>query len=61
MTLMKLNDDHFITEVQIDPVTDDYMITIPEAIINRLGWYEDTVLEWTVDGDTLVLQEVKND
>lgn len=61
LNFMKANSNHFITEVQIDPVTDDYILIIPEELLNRLNWYEGTPLEWTVDDDTIMLREKEND
>jgi bifunctional DNA-binding transcriptional regulator/antitoxin component of YhaV-PrlF toxin-antitoxin module len=58
--MQKNPDKNFVT-VEVDPATDDYYVTIPEWIINDLGWYEGTEVEWVIDGDELILKEVVND
>ena len=34
------------TEVLFDEVDEEYMVTIPEAILEELDWREGDVLEW---------------
>jgi len=43
--------------VQIDPITGEYYIVIPEWIMSELSWYEDTEVGFTLDGDEVVLKE----
>ena len=43
--------------VQIDPITGEYYIIIPEWIMSELSWYEDTEVGFTLDGDEVVLKE----
>jgi len=43
--------------VEVDTVTGEYLIRIPECIVNDQGWFEDTVLGFKVDGDEIILQE----
>ena len=54
---MKKNFDKIFSTIEIDPVTDRYHITIPEEIINEFGWYEDTELQWVLDGNDLFIKE----
>lgn len=49
----------FIVELQEDITTGDLICPIPEQFISELGWYEGTELRWIVDGDELILCEVK--
>ena len=35
--------------ITIDPVTNEYQITVPEWVVNEFDWYEDTELVWHVD------------
>jgi bifunctional DNA-binding transcriptional regulator/antitoxin component of YhaV-PrlF toxin-antitoxin module len=46
-----------ISPIQIDPITGEYQITIPEWIMTELGWYEDTEISMIIEGSELVLAE----
>tara|TARA_B100001093_G_scaffold288711_1_gene275778 strand:+ start:547 stop:720 length:174 start_codon:yes stop_codon:yes gene_type:complete len=52
---MKKNFDDIFSNIEIDPVTDRYNMTIPEEIINELDWYEDLVLKWNIDKGEIIL------
>ena len=43
--------------VQVDPITGEYFITIPEEIINELEWYEDTEVRIALEGNEVILTE----
>ena len=43
--------------IQVDPITGQYYLTIPESIINELSWYEDTEISFKIEGDEVVLSE----
>jgi|TARA_B100000029_G_C17075246_1_gene778406 bifunctional DNA-binding transcriptional regulator/antitoxin component of YhaV-PrlF toxin-antitoxin module len=58
---MQKNSEENFTDIKVNPVTDEYYVTVPEWVINEFGWYEDTVVEWVIDGNELFLKEVKND
>ena len=47
----------YILEVQEDENGDQY-ITLPEEIIEDLGWQEGDVLNWDVRGEGIVLSKV---
>ena len=55
---MEKNPDKNFTTVEVDPASDEYCIKIPEWIINEMGWYEGTEIQWIVDGDEIFLKEV---
>jgi hypothetical protein len=57
---MKKNSGKIFESVQVDPITGNYYVTIPEWVVNDLAWYEDTVIELNVDGDELILKENEN-
>ena len=57
--LMQKNSEKIFSTIEVDPVTGDYHVTIPEVIINEMQWYEETKLRWLVDGDEIVLTEEK--
>jgi hypothetical protein len=43
--------------IEVDPISGDYFIKIPEQIINELSWYEDTEICFTLDGNEVILSE----
>ena len=56
---MKKNFDSIFSTVEIDPVTDEYKITIPEWLLNDMGWYEGTELQWIQDSDIICIEEAE--
>lgn len=52
---MKKNKE--IKSLQIDPITGEYYITIPEWIINEFSWYEDTEIKFNIEGNEVILAE----
>jgi hypothetical protein len=46
--------------LEVDPISGEYYITLPESIVNELSWYEDSEIKITLDGDEIVLSERKN-
>jgi hypothetical protein len=54
---MKKNSGEIFQPLQVDPITGDYFIIIPESIVNDLSWYEDTEIQITVDGSEVILNE----
>ena len=56
---MRKNPEKNICPIEIDPVTDEYKITIPEWLLNDMGWYEGSELEWIQDSDDVFIKEVE--
>ena len=54
---MKKNSGEIFESLQIDPITWQYCLIIPEQIINELSWYEDTEIEFYLDGKEIILSE----
>jgi len=54
---MKKKSEEIFESLQIDPITGQYFITIPEQIINELSWYEDSLIKISLEGSDLVLTE----
>ena len=44
----------FITTVEQDADTEDYIINIPEEIIKELNWKEGDTLIWEIQGDNTI-------
>jgi len=47
--------------LQVDPITGEYYIVIPEWIVNDLSWYEDSEINFSLEGTDLVLSEKEED
>ena len=54
---MKKNFDNIFSTLEIDPITDEYHIIVPQEIINEFDWYEDLVLKCNVDNGDIFLTE----
>ena len=44
--------------LQVDPITGEYFVIIPDYIINDLGWYEDQELNIDCDGTEIIISEL---
>ena len=49
----------YIIEVQEDESGDLY-ITLPDEIIEDLGWHENDILNWDVRGNGIILSKVND-
>tara|TARA_X000000368_G_scaffold5878_1_gene4524 strand:+ start:290 stop:493 length:204 start_codon:yes stop_codon:yes gene_type:complete len=56
---MRKNSEKDICPIEIDPVTDEYKITIPEWLLNDMGWYEGMNLQWIQDSDIICIEEAE--
>lgn len=56
---MKKKSGEIFESVEVDPISGEYYIKIPEQIMNELEWYEDTQIEFSLDGNEIVLSERK--
>lgn len=50
-------DKHFVVELQEDVSSGELVLPIPQQFLTELGWYEGAELEWSIEGDELVLRE----
>jgi hypothetical protein len=57
---MKKNSGEIFDFIQVDPITGEYFIVVPEQIMNDLSWYEDTEVKIRLEGDEIVICE-RND
>jgi hypothetical protein len=55
---MALDNPSFVTECSEDE-EGNLIINFPDELLEAMGWGEDTVLDISVIGDRLVLQEVR--
>jgi len=58
---MEKNFSQNFLPIEVDSVTNDYMIHIPPHVMNELGWYEGTYIEWVIDGNEVILREDTED
>jgi len=58
---MKKNFGKNFEAIQVDPISGNYYVIIPEWVANELSWYEDTEIEFNVEGNEVVLNEREND
>jgi len=58
-TEMQKNPEENFTTVEVDPITGEYYINIPEWVLNDFGWYEGTQVNMEVEGDCIVITEIK--
>ena len=56
---MLKNFSEIFTTIEVDTVTGEYYTIIPEQVINELGLYEETELEWQIEGDEVLIKEKK--
>lgn len=60
-TDMQKNPGENIANIEVDPVTGEYYVRVPEWIISEYGWYEGTEINMEVDGDCIVITELERD
>jgi hypothetical protein len=54
---MEKKSHRIISSVRIDPVTDEYIVSLPETFCNELDWYEGTEIALNLDVDGIFLEE----
>ena len=56
--LMQKNSAENFSTIEVDSVTGEYVIRIPEWIISEFGWYEGTEVNMEVDNGCIVITEL---
>ena len=49
-----------VVELKEDVASGELVLEIPQSIISEMRWYEGTVVEWTLDGDEIILRETND-
>lgn len=49
-----------VVELKEDVTSGELVLEIPQSIISEMRWYEGTVVEWTLDGDEIILRETND-
>ena len=48
--------------IEVEEMEDgDLFITIPEEVIETLGWETDTLLSWDIKGDGIIIQRLNSE
>tara|TARA_B100001939_G_C16927705_1_gene612480 strand:- start:1830 stop:2018 length:189 start_codon:yes stop_codon:yes gene_type:complete len=55
---MEKNREKNFSTVEVDSVTGEYVMRVPEWIVSEFGWYEGTEINMEVDGECIVITEV---
>ena len=55
---MEKNREKNFSTVEVDSVTGEYVMKVPEWIISEFGWYEGTEINMEVDGESVIITEV---
>ena len=55
---MQKNSAENFTTVEIDPVSGEHIITIPEWICDEKGWYEGTEVNIEVENDCIIIKDL---
>ncbi len=59
---MQKNSAENFSPIEVDPITGNFMIDLPEWMVNDMGWYEGTVLQLDLTSeDEIILTEKKDD
>jgi hypothetical protein len=58
---MKKNSRENFGVVEVDPITGEYFVKLPEWVMTELSWYEDTEIVIAVEGDEIILSEKTDD
>ena len=56
---MQKNPGENFTTVEVDPITGEYYVNIPEWVLSEFGWYEGTEVNMEIDGECIVITEIK--
>lgn len=57
---MKKNPEQNFGTIEVDPLSGEYYIKIPEWMMDDLSWYEDTDIQILLEGNEILLRE-RND
>ena len=55
---MEKNREKNFSTVEVDSVTGEYVMKVPEWIVSEFGWYEGTEINMEVDGESVIITEV---
>jgi bifunctional DNA-binding transcriptional regulator/antitoxin component of YhaV-PrlF toxin-antitoxin module len=47
----------FVTQIEYDDTTDEYILPIPEELADSLGWDVGDTLQWEYNDDSILLRK----
>lgn len=50
-----------ISQIEYDDLSDEYILPIPEELLDSLGWVEGDTLRWEYNDDEAILLSKTND
>ena len=53
-------DKRHVVELKNDVASGELVLDVPESIVSEMGWYEGTELEWTMEGNEIILRETND-
>lgn len=53
-------DTRHVVELKHDVASGELVLDVPESIVSEMGWYEGTELEWTLEGNEIILRETND-
>lgn len=59
-TEMKKNPSENLTTIEIDPVSGEYYINLPQWMLDERGWYEGTEINLEFENDYIMITEIDN-
>jgi hypothetical protein len=57
---MQKNPQENFTTIEIDPVTGEHYLILPEWICDEKGWYEGTEVNIEVENDCLIIRDIED-
>ena len=54
---MRKNFDEIFSTIEVDTISGQYFTIIPEQVINDLNLYEESEIQWNVDGHEAIIKE----
>ena len=54
---MRKNFEEIFSTIEINMVSGEYYTVIPEQVINELNLYEESEIQWNVDGHEAIIKE----
>ena len=54
---MQKNTPEDLRPIEVDTVSGEYYVRIPEWVVNDQGWFEDTEVNFKSDGEELIITE----
>ena len=57
---MQKNRAENFTTIEVDQVTDEHYVIIPEWVLDEQGWYEGTEVNIEVENDCIVISDIED-